>query len=217
MPKGFTVKIEDVMLIHTFSIKDPVNEDELGFKLTTDNYKINKERLISRPPLEVNVLNFARKNDIHILYDQKSIPSYIGVKHKKPDVALLEFEKLGGYLHEIDPSILDQVTNTNCTVTSKCFLDGKKYADFSELFKGVDMTVFSKINPNFRLDTLKIQTKKSNSDDDICAVSISPYYTDQRYIFLQTRIITHELTKIAIYLNSHETYIKQVVEAFTNA
>jgi len=217
MAKGFSIHIEDVMLNHTFSIQDPVDEKELEFRLQTDNYRINKERLISRPPLEVTVLNFARKSDINILYEQKTLPTYIGVKHKNPETALREFEKIRGYLHAINPSILEQSSGIECTLTSKCFLDGKKYTDFSEIFKGVNLNVFSKIDPTFRLETLRIQTKKSNADDDIHAISLAPYYVDQRYIYIQTRLITQELEKITKYLNSPETYIKQVVEAFTNA
>ena len=217
MVKGFKIIIEDVMLNHTFTIQNPVDEKELEFRLQTDNYRINKERLISRPPLEVTVLNFARKNDINILYEQKTLPTYIGVRHKKPDVALREFEKLRGYLHAIDPSILDQTSGIECTLTLKCFLNGKKYTDFSEIFKGVNMNVFSKIDPTFRLETLRIQTKKKNANDDIHAISLAPYYVDQRYIYIQTRFITNDLERTTIYLNSHETYIKQVVEAFTNA
>ena len=216
MTNSSRIKLDSATLNYIFTIADPVPEDELEFRLKNKNYKINKERVISRPPLQAVILNFARKNDINIIYEKDKTPTYLGVKSKKINNVITEFEMLTGILRDINPSILDQSQLIESVITARVFLDKKKHDDYAKNLAKSDMKRFNdKFNANFVLDNFRM-ISQTNDDSERYIIQLAPYYQDPRYTFVQTTLQTKNLETALEYLHKYDEYLNNVIEAMKN-
>ncbi len=211
------IKLDSATLKYIFSITDPVSEDELEFRLKSNNYKINKERVISRPPLQAVILNFARKNDINIIYEKDKIPTYLGVRSKKICSVIDEFEMLTGVLRDINTSILDQSNLIESVITARVFLDKKKHNDYAKNLAKDDMDRFNKkFNNTFVLDNFRVISQTEDDSSDQYIIHIAPYYQDTRYTFIQATLQTQDLETALEYLHKYEKYLNSVIEVIKN-
>ena len=217
MVNSSKIKLDSATLSYIFSIKDPVSEEGLEFRLKNKHYKINKERVISRPPLQAVILNFARKTDTNIIYEKEKLPTYLGVKSNKICSVIDEFEMLTGVLRDIDPSILDQSTFMEAVITARVFLDKKKHNDYAKNLAKDDMIRFNKcFNQNFILDNFRIVSNNSDEHSDRYTIQMAPYYQDPRYTFVGITLQTKNRETALEYLNKYDEYLDNAIKVMKN-
>ena len=192
-----------------FNIKNPVDDSDLEHKLITKKYKINKDRVITRPPLQAVILNFARKGNVDIIYEKDKIPTFLGVVGKNKDLVMQEFENLQFILKEIDSLLIDQAKGVEAVITVNIFDKHVKPDVHLTRFALPQINNLSeKFTANFVMDNF---TLRSKNDHHLTTVHIAPLYRDRRYFYMQLHVRTDNPEEVFRFVEKQETYIKYIL------
>lgn len=202
------VKLIECRYSYIFNTQNPIDEDDLSYQLLAKKFKINKERVISRPPLKAEILNFARKGDINIVYGNNTTPSYLGVFCKNQITCMNEFESLTDLLQKIDVTLIEQSDKIEVVLHGTMFLG----------VKGNSMTVLENFGLN---NTKKISQKFSekytvdsfqlSTDNGTKSVHLAPYLTDKRFLYFQ--LVSHPINREDgdKFIQNHEKFLYDLI------
>lgn len=209
------IKLDECRLSILFNTPNPINEENLEFKLINRNYKINKERVITRPPLQAVILNYARKNAIDIVYENEKRPTFIGVVGKKPDDIMVEFELLKNDLENIDFAALELNIGYEAIIWSRPYRSGQNAKDILKKFAKNDIKKFSKkFSKNFVMDNFTI--KYMDDNNSFISFHIAPYYVEPRSFYMQLAIRSLNLEDTFEFLEKYDKYISDLLDLLDN-
>lgn len=196
-----------------FKIESPVDEDKLEYKLIEKKYKINKERIITRPPLQAIILNFARKGGIDILYEKQKIPTFVGVSGKNHNNVVTEFEELKHILENIDSFILEESHDIQAVITCRIFGQLKPDSIFPHFATSEIKKFKDKFSKQFMMDNFTI---KSETENEATLIHIAPLYRDRRYFYMQLVLNSSSLENIFNFVENYERYISDIIGIVNN-
>ena len=206
-------KLEEIRISYVFSITNPISDDlGLEHRLISKKYKINSERIITRPPLQAVILNLARKNNVHILYEKEKIPSFIGTSGNKKNVIVDAFEELTGLLKDMDEMIVKQKKHIEAVMTYNIMHD--QINPKQHLFNFAKSQV-NKISDtgDYNMENFTLKSKK-NGDD--VSIHIAPLYRDTRYFYVQSLMWSNNIENIFKFVDEQETHITQILSKLDN-
>ena len=204
------INLEEIRISYLFNIQNPITESDLEFRLIDKKYKINKDRVITRPPLQATILNFARKGNVDVIYEKEKPPTFIGIVGKNKDSVIQEFETLKFILEDIDPLLLEESTGIETVITFKVFDKHIKPNPYLMNFASSEVKKFNdKLSRKYTIDNL---TLRSTYDDESTTIHISPLYRDPRFFYIQTFLRSTNLEKIFQFIEEQETYITNILQ-----
>lgn len=208
------INVEETRISFLFNIQTPVDDATLEHALISKKYKVNKDRVITRPPLQAVILNFARKGDVDIIYEKEKIPTFLGVVGKNSEIVVREFESLKLILDGIDRLLVDQATGIEAVITSNIFDRHVKPDTNLVNFASSQTEEFSaKFQKKYFMDNF---TLRSKDGDDVTTIHIAPLYRDIRFFYMQLVLRSDSLEKIFEFVSEQETYINSVLEILSN-
>lgn len=207
------LQLIDCRCSYIFTIQEPINENDLAFELTQKQFKINKNRIIIRPPLEATILNFARKANINIIYESKTTPTYLGVFCKDTITLANEFEKLSNLLNQMDESILLQSSHMEVVLHGRIFINSMKSQNRLAEFGSEKIRNFSnKLKETYYLDNFKIISQNKIHKKSI---HLAPYYADPRYLYFQLVLTSKNIEAVNLYIANHEKHLTDIFEVIS--
>ncbi len=202
------IQLMDCRMSYIFPVTNPVNEESLQFRLIDKNYKINKTRTITKPPIQVSLLNFARKNDVNVIYEDKQIPTYLGVYATKINSVMQEFELLTNILKDIDNK-LEESKYIETVITARVFLGGDKSNEYLKSFDCENINKFSKMfGIDFSMNNFRIVNK---TKDTTSSIHIAPYQENTGYLYIQIAIKNPDFGDSMKFVEKNEQYLNQVL------
>lgn len=203
------INIEEVRISFLFTIQTPVDDLVLEHKLIDKKYKVNKDRVIARPPLRATILTFARKGGVDIVYEKDKIPTFLGVVGKKKEDVIRECDGLKIMLDDIDRLLVDQALGIEAVITSTIFDKHVKPETSLENFASSQIKEFSEMfQAEYVMDNFTLRAK---DDDGNTTIHIAPLYRDPRYFYIQLMLRSHDLEKVFKFVEEQETYINNVL------
>ena len=189
-----------------------MDDSALEYRLIHKKYKINKDRVITRPPLQAIILNFARKGEVDIIYEKERIPTFLGVVGKKKELVTQEFENLKFILDDIDSLLIAQATDIEIVVTFNVFDKHVKPDTSLASFASPQIKEFSKkFQTDYILDNFTLRSK----DGDRTTIHMAPLYRDRRFFYMQLVLRSKSLEKIFKFIDMQETYINDILETLS--
>ena len=207
------VQLDECRISYLFKTENPIDEEKLEFRLIDKKYKINKDRIITRPPLQAVILNFARKGGIDIIYEKSNIPTFIGVMGKNHNNVVTEFEHIKHILEDIDEFILEESTGLETVLSCKVFGDPKPNLLLPLFAKDHIKKFDNKFGKNFVMDNFTLKHKNSKT---LISIHIAPLYRDIRYFYIQLVLKDDSLEHVFDFVENHETYITDVMEIMSS-
>lgn len=210
MSSKIKVIIDDFRISHIFDIEDPIPEKNLTEELQSRQFRIVNDRIISHPPIRAIILTLATKNNVNVIYQKESIPSFIGTSGKDMREVLNQFDVLNNILTKIDATLHGRHTST------EMILQAKVFGEFipSEIIPKVITTGDSRFNKIFgdplttQSITMHTDARKSESYDSI---HIAPLARSPRYYFVQLVHRDKDLTKVVEFAKQGEQLIKEAI------
>lgn len=207
------IHIEECRISYLFKIENPVDEESLEHKLIEKKYKINKERIITRPPLQAVILNFARKANIDVLYEKRNIPTFVGVAGKNHNNVVTAFEELKHILESMDAFILEESSEIQAVITCRIFGQSRPENVFPHFATSEIKKFDDKLSKQFMMENFTI---KSKTESDVTSIHIAPLYKDERYFYMQLALTSPSLENIFNFVEKHEKYISDIIGIVSN-
>lgn len=208
MAAKLKIHLDECRISYLFNTKNPINEESLEEKLIQKKYKINKDRIITRPPLQAVILNFARKGGIDIIYEKTKLPTFIGVIGTNHTLIVREFEGLQHILEESDEFIVQQSTGIEAVITCKIFGDVKPDNTLPHFARNEIKKFNEKFNKKFIIDNF---TLVDTNTDMFTSIHLAPLHSDTRFFFMQLALKDSSLEKIFEFIENHEKYISDII------
>ena len=203
------INLEEIRISFLFNIRNPVDDNALEHRLIQQKYKINKDRVITRPPLQAIILNFARKGGVDIIYEKERIPTFLGVVGKNKDLVTQEFENLKFILEGIDSLLIDQSAGIEAVITFNVFdkhmRPDTSLADFAS-------PQIKKFGEKFQTDYIMDSFTLRSKNGDRTTIHMAPLYRDDRFFYMQMFLRSESLEKIFKFIDMQETYINYILE-----
>ena len=193
-----------------YNIKNPVDDQALEVRLINKKYKINKDRVITRPPLQAIILNFARKGGVDIIYEKNNIPTFLGVVGKDKELVIREFENLKFILEDIDKLLVEQAADIETVITFNVF-DKRVKPDASLVhFASPQIKTFSeKFTADYVMDNFTLRSKDGHEPTTI---HVAPLYRDKRFFYMQMFLRSQRLESVFEFVEAQETYINNILQ-----
>ena len=213
MSSKLKITLDECRISYLFKTENPIDEERLEQELIAIKYKVNKDRVITRPPLQAVILNFARKANIDIMYEKQKTPTFVGVLGKNYKNVITEFESLKHILEKMDNFILQETTGLQTVLSCRVF-GGPKPDDVLPNFATTLTKKFNeKFTKNFLMDNF---TLKSNSSEENTSIHVAPLYRDRRYFYMQLVLNSSSLEETIGFVEGHEKYINDIMDVLTN-
>ena len=193
-----------------FNIKNPVDDHALELRLIDKKYKINKDRVITRPPLQAVILNFARKGGVDIIYEKNQLPTFLGVVGKNKELVIREFENLKFILEGIDNLLVEQAESIETVITFNVF---DKYAKPDVSLAHFASPQIKMLSEKFTVDYVMDNfTLRSKDDHEPMTIHVAPLYRDKRFFYMQLFLRSKRLESVFEFVEEQETYINNILE-----
>ena len=193
-----------------FNIKNPVDDHALELRLIDKKYKINKDRVITRPPLQAVILNFARKGGVDIIYEKNQLPTFLGVVGKNKELVIREFENLKFILEGIDNLLVEQAESIETVITFNVF---DKYAKPDVSLAHFASPQIKMLSEKFTVDYVMDNfTLRSKDDHESMTIHVAPLYRDKRFFYMQLFLRSKRLESVFEFVEEQETYINNILE-----
>lgn len=198
--------LKEIRISYIFNIANPISDiKELEQMLIDKKYKINNERLITRPPFQLVILNFARKGDINVMYEKEKIPSFIGVTGSNLQRAVSEFEQLTDGLNSIDSMIVEQKHYIEAVLTYEVLI--KSITPYNNLSNFASQEI-NRLTKNSHLENITITTKNNN---DTTRLHIAPLYKDPKFFYIQSVMTSDNIENTISFVENQETVINNTL------
>jgi hypothetical protein len=206
------VILDDFRVSYVFDVEDPIPEDDLTKALEERGFKVNKQRIITAPPIRAVLLNLATYKHTSVMYQKEGIPSFIGAAGKDKRQVLDTFDILQNILVNLDPTCLRRSSTIEMVSTTKVF--GEKLPE--EVIAMLASSKVPKFEPIFGSKMRMVTTSFASPiepDKPEWFVRIEPLFRSPRYYFVQLVYRDHRLANVLDISQKGEDIIRDVVDA----
>jgi len=217
MSKKKQPRITSTSLSYLFSRQNPIDISDLEFALKTKNYNIIKERNFTKSIITIKILDIARKNNVHVIYNESTIPTYLGVRSKFTQDTADAFETLTGVMREMDETIIDEAIGVELVIDADVFLDNKFAKHMMNLSPNFITNFNKQMDGDYMLSNMTLSSNPFEADiDPAINFQITPYHSDQRYAHIQIGFRTKESQLALDYLNECEDPLRKIGDFITH-
>ena len=203
------INLEEIRISFLFNIKNPVDDHALELSLIDKKYKINKDRVITRPPLQAVILNFARKGGVDIIYEKNQLPTFLGVVGKNKELVIQEFENLKFILEDIDNLLVEQAASIETVITFNVFDKYAKPDTSLAHFASPQIKILSeKFTADYVMDNFTLRSKDGHEP---MTIHVAPLYRDKRFFYMQLFLRSKRLESVFKFAEEQETYINNIL------
>ena len=205
-----TIKIiiDDFRISDIFDIEEPVPERELANALQERSFKVTHDRVITHPPIRAIILNIATKNNVNVIYQKESIPSYIGVAGRDKKEVIKQFELLNSILTNIDPTIQGRYIDIEMVISAKVFGNDLPYNTIGSLCS-IDASRFDNL---FQTPMKPFYiTFESKESLPYYSLTLAPLARSPRYYYVQLVNRNKELAKVVEFSEQTEDIINGAI------
>jgi len=202
--------IDDFRISHIFDIEEPIPENELANTLQSRGYKVINDRVIMHPPIRAVMLNMAQKNNVNIIYQKETIPSYIGTSGRDQREVLKQFDILNSILTELDPTLHGRHTSTEMVMSAKVwgkFLPSQTLPSLA----AKDTSKFSKLFEHPVKTTSITMVGSDSKSESHYSISFSPLYRSKRYYYVQLVNRDKDLKKVLEFADKGQEVISDAI------